>query len=309
MLHQRGQDLIGERQFQRRGGLALMDSQDALSPTDVVEADGNDLAGAQSVGSDQQKHRVVAQAHGRCPCPWIAKVSELFPTGGREGVAPGGRAAACRSGDPARWAPCHPWRGSGGILAAAAMSCWRLARLSRLPALADVRFDMAGADAPQGSARFLQVLEETLRGAPMAGNGGGRESANFAEVIHILAAQTRCAGVAAAGGRSTIRPLATRYRSSVWMVPARQGSLFFRAFQQSSRTAWLSFATSSMPRRRRSGIRMIGSRRIASLREPRVKPLAASQSSKPSAIGPNQRQSRKTSDELSEKRDVASVPQ
>src|SRR5665647_571337 len=29
MLHQRGQDLIGERQFQRRGGLALVDSQDA----------------------------------------------------------------------------------------------------------------------------------------------------------------------------------------------------------------------------------------------------------------------------------------
>src|SRR5947207_12544674 len=32
MLHQRGEDLIGERQIQRRGGLALVDSQDALSP-------------------------------------------------------------------------------------------------------------------------------------------------------------------------------------------------------------------------------------------------------------------------------------
>ncbi len=40
MLRQRGQDLIGERQFQRRGGLALVDSQDALSPMDVVEGNG-----------------------------------------------------------------------------------------------------------------------------------------------------------------------------------------------------------------------------------------------------------------------------
>ena len=45
MLHQRGQDLIGERQFQSRGGLALVDLQDALSPMDVVEGDGDHLAG------------------------------------------------------------------------------------------------------------------------------------------------------------------------------------------------------------------------------------------------------------------------
>src|SRR5580693_4784253 len=30
MLHERGQDLIGEREFQRRGGLALVDSQDTV---------------------------------------------------------------------------------------------------------------------------------------------------------------------------------------------------------------------------------------------------------------------------------------
>src|SRR3989442_1771909 len=61
VLYKRGQDLIGERQFQRRGGLALMDSQDALSPTDVVEADGNDLAGAEPIGGDQEKHRIVTK--------------------------------------------------------------------------------------------------------------------------------------------------------------------------------------------------------------------------------------------------------
>ena len=59
MLHQRGQNLIGKRQFQRRGGFALVDSQDALSPMDVIEADADNLAGTQSVGGYQQKHRVV----------------------------------------------------------------------------------------------------------------------------------------------------------------------------------------------------------------------------------------------------------
>ena len=50
-------------------------------------------------------------------------------------------------------------------------------------------------------------------------------------------------------------------------VPARQGYLFFRALQQSSRTAWFSFATSSTPRRRNC-LSAIGSRWIASVREP-----------------------------------------
>src|ERR1035438_10371900 len=46
MLYQRRHNLIGERQFQRRGGLTLMDTQDALPPADVLQADGNHLAGA-----------------------------------------------------------------------------------------------------------------------------------------------------------------------------------------------------------------------------------------------------------------------
>ncbi len=38
---------------------------------------------------------------------------EPFATVGREGVAPGGRVAACRSGGPARWEPYHLSRESG----------------------------------------------------------------------------------------------------------------------------------------------------------------------------------------------------
>ena len=40
-----------------------MDSQTALSPTDIVQADGDDLAGAESISGNQEKHRVVAQSH------------------------------------------------------------------------------------------------------------------------------------------------------------------------------------------------------------------------------------------------------
>src|SRR5450432_3255745 len=47
------------------------------------------------------------------PCLWIAEVCKPFPTVEREGVAPGGRVAACRSGDPARREPYHLSRESG----------------------------------------------------------------------------------------------------------------------------------------------------------------------------------------------------
>ena len=60
MLHQRGRSFAGERQFQRRRCLPLMDVQNALSPADVLKADGDDLTGPQSVGSNQQEHGVVA---------------------------------------------------------------------------------------------------------------------------------------------------------------------------------------------------------------------------------------------------------
>ena len=56
-----------------------MDSQDALSPMDVVESDGHNLAGTQSVGSDQQEHRVITQAHGRCLVHGLQKCAYCFP--------------------------------------------------------------------------------------------------------------------------------------------------------------------------------------------------------------------------------------
>src|SRR5438876_10654725 len=40
-----------------------MDSQAAMAPTNIVEADGDDLTGAQAISSDQQKHCVIPQSH------------------------------------------------------------------------------------------------------------------------------------------------------------------------------------------------------------------------------------------------------
>src|ERR1700678_4169138 len=40
-----------------------MDSQAALTPTNIVEAHGNDFTGAEPVGSNQQEHCVIAQSH------------------------------------------------------------------------------------------------------------------------------------------------------------------------------------------------------------------------------------------------------
>jgi hypothetical protein len=42
-----------------------MDSQDALPPTDVVKAKSNDLACAETIGGDQEKHSIVTKPHGR----------------------------------------------------------------------------------------------------------------------------------------------------------------------------------------------------------------------------------------------------
>ena len=65
MLHHCGRDFIGQRQFQKRRGLGLVDSQTALSPANVIEGEGYYFTGPQSVGGNQQKHRVVAQSHSR----------------------------------------------------------------------------------------------------------------------------------------------------------------------------------------------------------------------------------------------------
>src|SRR6516162_11478512 len=61
MLHQRIGDFPGQRQFQKRGSLTLMNSQTGFSPTNVIEGNSCYLAAPQSVGRHQQEHRVVAQ--------------------------------------------------------------------------------------------------------------------------------------------------------------------------------------------------------------------------------------------------------
>jgi hypothetical protein len=41
----------------------LMDAEDTLSPPDIIQRERDDLAGAQAIGGDQDKYRVVAQTN------------------------------------------------------------------------------------------------------------------------------------------------------------------------------------------------------------------------------------------------------
>src|SRR5918996_214306 len=65
MLRQSRCDLIGERQLQRRTCLRLVNAENALSPRDVLQRQFHHLTGAQAVGGDQEKHRVVAPSDVR----------------------------------------------------------------------------------------------------------------------------------------------------------------------------------------------------------------------------------------------------
>jgi hypothetical protein len=111
----------------------------------------------------------------------------LSPTGGHEGVAPSGKAASYRSGDPAQRPPvidAEEAKESSQRADIVLEAC----SISPCAGLGDIRFDIAGPNGSHGNAGSFQVLEKTFRGPAMAGNGGGSESAKFAEVIRILAA-------------------------------------------------------------------------------------------------------------------------
>src|SRR6266481_4654093 len=79
MLYQRGGNLVGQWQFQGRGNLALADSQAALSPANIIERHGHHLTDAQSVCSNQQDHRVVAQSHRRGSVDGSQKGADRLP--------------------------------------------------------------------------------------------------------------------------------------------------------------------------------------------------------------------------------------
>ena|ERR1700726_555919 len=56
-----------------------MDSQTALTPTNIVEAQGNDLTGAEPVGSDQQEHCIIAQSHCGLLVDALQKLCDCVP--------------------------------------------------------------------------------------------------------------------------------------------------------------------------------------------------------------------------------------
>src|SRR5215469_346576 len=201
MLHQRGRDFIGQRQFQRRRGLGLADSQTALSPAKVIEAEGYYFTGPQSVGGNQQKHRVVAQSFSR-------------------GLVNGSQEGADRLPREGSWQRFEPVKArridlAGQPLGNPAVQGEESKKspqrtdvdLETCPAqafagLGDVGFDMTSLDFPQGDSLFIQVLEKAWRGVAVVGNGSGGASAHFAQVVGVPFDQNRGGG--SCGCRSAI---------------------------------------------------------------------------------------------------------
>jgi len=146
---------------------------------DVVEGDGYHLPGAQSVGRNQQEHRIVTQSLCRGSVNRSEKGTDGLP---REAarqllelakawlinltVQPGGNPAVYghESKESSQRAevlleagPAQAFTGLGGI-----------------------GFEVTGLNLLQRDPLFLQMLEKALRRIPVVGNSGGSESPYFA---------------------------------------------------------------------------------------------------------------------------------
>src|SRR5580658_7060562 len=167
-----------------------MDPQAALSPADVIQADGDNLTGAESIGGDHQKHRVIAQSHGGFPVDAFQKRFYGVP---RESARQLFKSVEPRSIDLAiqssthsticREKPKQPTNGGNLMLQTCAAQA--LARLR------DVGFDVAGMNRAQRNAGCLQVIEKAARGGTVVRDRRWRAPANIIEKSRILVAD-RC---------------------------------------------------------------------------------------------------------------------
>jgi hypothetical protein len=60
ILDQARRDLVGLREFQRRGRLQLMDAETSGAPVDDLQLQLADLAPPEAVSRHEQEHRVIA---------------------------------------------------------------------------------------------------------------------------------------------------------------------------------------------------------------------------------------------------------
>jgi len=59
-----------------------MDTQTTLPPAKVIEREGHYFTGAQTVGSNQEKHRVISQPHSRGSVDASQKGADCLPRDG-----------------------------------------------------------------------------------------------------------------------------------------------------------------------------------------------------------------------------------
>ena len=137
-----------------------MDAQAALTPTNVVEADGDDLAGSESISSDQQKHCVVAQSHSGLLVDAFQKRCDRVPWKGArqlfKPVQPGSVDLAIESSSyPAIGGEETKQATNGGDLMLQARAAQALARLC------DVRLDVAWLNGAECDTGRFQMVHKT----------------------------------------------------------------------------------------------------------------------------------------------------
>src|SRR3990172_1124281 len=79
VVEKRRADRVGERQDERGVRLRPADADPARAPLDIVEPERGDLARAQPVRRDEEKHRVVAAPDGRRATDRLEKSRHRLP--------------------------------------------------------------------------------------------------------------------------------------------------------------------------------------------------------------------------------------
>jgi len=132
--------------------LTLMDAEDTLSPPDIIQRERDDLAGAQAIGGDQDKYRVVAQTNSGSDVDRSQKLDH---------VGHGKARAAAQAIESRRVDLLVESRLDSSVCceksqqsAQAAISCWRLPRHRRFPAWLTYPSTCLGWREPIESAEF-----------------------------------------------------------------------------------------------------------------------------------------------------------
>src|SRR5207253_3018228 len=79
VVQERSPDFVGKRQPESAARLALRDAQARCPPLYIIERERHDLARAEAIGGDEQKHGVIAESHRSRPVDSLQQCANSFP--------------------------------------------------------------------------------------------------------------------------------------------------------------------------------------------------------------------------------------